>query len=432
MKTASIAAFALVALALLAGCLEPGPTPLGPEHSPVPIPDDAEVTFVTGVDLDLRVTTLRESRPLFDTTVLFCGLDEASGFRASPIFRFDMSEFDAIVSGVETAKLLPTFPDPSVDEPWNGDNPDMGKSILARVWRVPNLDFDSEILTRLDEIPGAYPITTDPDSLIQAGDFSLPVDSVEAWLAAGDTVNLALEYDELLSEPGMIRLHSARSDSTPMALQLKPVLGSEEVQSIEAFDDGLAAEKVDDGPGFDEFLTLATGITRDAHLALDLPASLADPDIIIVRAVLELWPAGDGLFGMSPADRNDNDISGLYLNEGGLTVQIRAVDDSLSGSDGLEEGTLLENVLALFEEHITYDDDTGEQLSDSRLREPFQMPLTRWIQDWANGEDENFGVTLRLNGEEERLRQAQWHLSEDVPDLAPRLEILYLRRPDFE
>jgi len=245
-------------------------------------------------------------------------------------------------------------------------------------------------------------------------------------------VNLALEYDELQSEPGMIRLCSARSDSTAFTLQVTPESANEDVQSVEAFDDGLAAEKIDDGPEFDELLTLATGVTRDAHLSFALPDEVADPDIIIVRAVLEIWPREEGLFGMSPSDRNDNDINGLYLDENGLTVQIRAVDDSLPGSVGIEEGTLLENVLALFELNPLPGDSTTGALAPTMLREPFHLPLTRWVQDWANGEDENHGVTLRLSGEEERLRQLQWHLPEDSPELAPRLEILYLRRPDFE
>ncbi len=426
--------FATLVLVAGMGCLEPGSTPLGPQNSPASLPEDAVIITLSGPELGLVATRLDESRPLFETTVLFCGFDPASGFRAEPIFRFDAGGFEPVISGVEFAKLIPGFPDPSTEEPWLGDNPDLGRDIQVLVWRLPALGYGTEFLTRLAEIPGAYPITDTP-TMLESGTsgVDLPPDSVAAWIAAGDTVNLAFEYLDALSEDGVIRLHSMRSDSTATVLQITPFSTNEAVQSREAVDDGLAAEKLDTGADFQERFFLATGVGRDAHLALNLPEDLRDSEVILVRAVLSFWPDSSGLFGMSPRDREDNDIGGLYLNEGGLTLELRAVDDSEPGSAGIEEGTVLESALALFEEHFTYEEGEGSsQLSATRLKEPFLLPLTRWVQDWMNGDDENHGISLRLRGEEERLRQVEWHLDPADPELAPKLEIIYVRRPDFD
>jgi hypothetical protein len=423
---------ALLIPILLAGCLEPGSTPLGPDNSPAPLPEDAEILLLDGVDLGLVVTTIEESRPLFATDMLFCGFDPASGFRSEPVFRFDMADFEEILTGVESAKLIPGFPDPSADELWLGDNPDLGKEIFVRVWRLAGRDFGEEILTDLASLtPDAWPVT-DSSVQLQSGTtgIDLPADSVSAWLGAADTLNLALEYRDAESETGVIRLFSSRSDSSSTFLQITPV--NEDLQSREAVDDGLLAAKLDEGAEFDGRLLLATGVSRDVHLALNLPARLNDPDIILIRAILGFQPDSSGLFGMSPADREDNDLGGFYLFEGGLSLALRAVDSDDPESADYEEGTLLENAIALFEDDPTYDDDTGDQLTATRLKTPFRLPLTRWIQDWANGEDENFGLSLSLRGEDERLRQVELRLDGAEPDLAPQLEIIYVRRPDFD
>jgi hypothetical protein len=425
----------LVGLAVSLGCLEPGDTPLGSEHGLAPIPDDAQVFELAGDALGLRVTRLEESRSLFATDVLYCGFDPVSGFRAEPVFRFDCSELEPYVSGIETARLRPAFLGTDAEEPWLDDNPDLGHLVVVRVWRLPTLDFENEVITSLAAVAGAWPVTETADTL-ESGSLeaiALPPDSVAAWIAGDATVNLALGYEDALSEPGLVRLASIRADSSAATLEIEAVSSVEDAQSIEPTLDGQLADKLDTGAEFADRLLLATGVTRDAHLIFDLPDSLRDPEIILVRAILELWPDSSGLAGMGPLDRRDNDYAGFFLDEGGLTLALRAVDDSLPGSAGIETGTLLEAHLPVFAEHITYDDvDTALQLTATRLTEPLRLPLTDWLQDWMNGTDENVGLTLRLRGAEQRLRQVEWHLHPADPARAPRLELIYLRRPDFD
>lgn len=422
-------AWLLALLALGMGCLEPGDTPLGAEYSPAPLPDDAAVYAARGAALNLRVTRIEESHPLFDTEVLACGADSASGFRAEPVFRFDCGAFTPYVAGIETARLAPTFPDAGGDSLWAGDNPDLGRDVAVSVWRLPDMDFENVVLDQaVRDIPGAWPVTGVVDTLLSAATLSLPPESLEVWIAAGDTVNLALAYEDALSEPGLVRLISRRSSATATTLQIESVSVNEDPQSLEPFDDGNAATKDDTGAAFTDRLVLATGVTRDALLQFDLPDSLRDPDIILVRAVLQLWPDDGSLVGLSPGDRADNDVGGFALDEGGLTVKIQAVDDSLPGSAGFDEGRVLEQRLALF----TAADDPAETDPPTVIAAPLALPLTTWLQDWANGDDENHGVTLRLNGATERLRQVAYLLDPADAELSPRLELLYLRRPDFD
>lgn len=429
----SLPALLLVGLAMSLGCLEPGNTPLGAGSGLAPIPEEARVFSLAGEALGLRFTRLEESRPLFATEVLYCGFDEASGFRAEPVFRFDCSRLEPYVAGIATARLLPDFLRADVEKPWLDDNPDIDRAVFVRVWRLPDRDFETEVLTGLAAVTGAWPLSASPVAL-QAGSegLPLPADSVEAWIAADLTVHLALGYEDALSEPGLLRLTSMRSDSTAAVLRIDPVSSAETVQSTETILDGILAAKDDQGPAFADRLLLATGVTRDAHLIFDLPDSLRDPSLLLVRAILELWPDSSGLVGMGPSDRRDNDLGGLFLDEGGLTLALQAVDDSLPGSAGIETGRVLEARLSVFAPYLTYDDETEDQLTATRLREPLRLPLTTWLQDWMNGEDENCGLTLRLSGETERLRQVVWHLRPGDPALAPRLELLYLRRPDFD
>lgn len=426
----------LVGLAASLGCLEAGDTPLGAEHGMAAIPEDAVIFELTGEALGLRVTRLEESRPLFATEVLYCGFDAASGFRSEPVFRFDCSALDTFVAGIETASLLPTFPAANADSLWLDDNPDLGRTVMVRVWRLPDLDFEDEVITGLAAIPEAWPVTDLPVALESSASVPLPPDSVKAWILDAAVVNLALGYEDALSEPGLLRLYSTRSSSTPTVLQIEPVSSAEETQSIEPTLDGQLADKLDTGAEFSDRLLLATGVTRDVHLIFNLPDSLRDPGIILVRAILELGPDTSATVGMGPVDQRDNDYGGLFLDEGGLTLQLQAVDDSLPGSAGIEAGRLLETRLSVFEKHITYDDppNTDLQLTATRLTTPLRLPLTDWLQDWMNGADENAGLTLRLNGAEERLRQVAYFLHASAPhdSLAPRLELIYVRRPDFD
>ncbi len=425
----------LVGLAVSLGCLEPGDTPLGPDNGMAPIPAEARVFELAGEALGLRVTRLEESRPLFATQVIYCGFDSTSGFRSEPVFRFDCSRLDPYISGIARAQLLPTFPSPNAAKPWLGDNPDLGRAVSVRVWRLPDLDFESEVLTGVSAVSGAWPLSADAVQLEVSGTLPLPPDSVDAWIAEGAVVNLALGYEDALSETGLLRLFSTRSDSTPTVLQIEAVSSVEATQSIKPTLDGQLADKLDSGVEFADRLLLATGITRDAHLIFELPDSLRDPTIILVRAILELWPDSSGLVGMSPLDRRDNELGGVYFNEGGLTVALQAVDDSLPGSPGIEEGLLLESRLPVFEYFLSYGDDAEHtQLTETQLTMPLRLPLTKWLQAWMNGSDENVGITLRLSGAEERLRQVAYHLNASAPldGLKPRLELIYLKRPDFD
>jgi hypothetical protein len=425
----------LVGLAASLGCLEAGDTPLGAEHGLAAIPDDAVIFELSGEALGLRVTRLEESRPLFATEVLYCGFDAASGFRSEPVFRFDCAALDTFVAGIETASLLPTFPAENADSLWLDDNPDLDRTVMVRVWRLPNLDFEDEVITGLAAIPEAWPVTDLPVALLSSASVPLPPDSVKAWILEAAVVNLALGYEDALSEPGLLRLYSTRSTSTPTVLQIEPVSSAEATQSIEPTLDGQLADKLDTGAEFADRLLLATGVTRDVHLVFDLPDSLRDPGIILVRAILELGPDTSATVGLSPADQRDNESGGLYYNEGGLTLQLQAVDDSLPGSAGIEEGRLLEARLSVFEFHPTWADSAHTvQLTTTRLTTPLRLPLTDWLQDWMNGADENAGLTLRLNGAEERLRQVAYFLHASAPNesLEPRLELIYVRRPDFD
>jgi len=424
----------LAGLAVSLGCLEPGDTPLGAEHGLAPIPEGARVFELSGDALGLRIARLEESRSLFATDLLYCGFDPVSGFRSEPVFRFDCSELDAFVSGIETARLRPAFLGTDGEEPWLDDNPDLGRAVVVRVWRLPDLDFETEVITGLAAVAGAWPLSEEPDTLVSGQEgFPLPPESLQIWIDEGTTVNLALGYEDVLSEPGLVRLVSLRADSSTTVLQIEAVSSVEDPQSIEPILDGQLADKLDTGAEFADRLLLATGVTRDAHLIFDLPDSLRDPEIVLVRAILELWPDSSGLAGMGPLDRRDNEYAGLYLSEGGLTLALQAVDDSLPGSVGIEAGRLLESHLPVFEAHITYDDvDTDLQLTATQLTLPLRLPLTDWLQDWMNGTDENAGITLRLSGAEERLRQVEWHLHPTEAALAPRLELIYVRRPDFD
>ena len=426
----------LVGLAVSLGCLEPGDTPLGPDHGMAPIPADAQVFERAGEALGLRVMRLEESRPLFATQVLYCGFDSVSGFRAEPVFRFDCSGLEPYLSGIARAQLRPTFPSPNESKPWLGDNPDLGRMVKVRVWRLPDLDFESEVLTGLSAVPGAWPLSAEVADLKVSGTLPLPPDSVDAWIAEGAVVHLALGYEDALSEAGLLRLFSTRGDSTPTVLQIEAVSSAEATQSIEPTLDGQLADKLDGGAEFTDRLLLATGVTRDAHLIFDLPDSLRDPTLILVRAILKLWPDPSGLAGEGPRDRRDNESAGLYLNEGGLTVALQAVDDSLPGSAGIKDGLLLESRLSVFEFNPSYEDNdpTHTQLTETQLTAPLRLPLTKWLQAWMNGTDENIGITLRLSGAEERLRQVAYFLDASVPEdsLKPRLELIYLRRPDFD
>ncbi len=437
-------------LLLASGCLEPGPTPLGPEIIETPLPDDAILYRVSGADsLGLTAQVWEDSVALFDSEMLFCGLDSLTGFRAEPVWVFDASELGSYDGAVTSAWLQLNFPDSSPDFPEDGDNPDLGRDVRVRLWRLDGEpDGANPLSTIFDlgdatQVPLHRPTREDdyePFPLELSGEgFLLPPELVRGWIDDAQRVTLGLEWVDPdaygAGERGMIRLYSLRStplasDSTTAA-QLKIDDGGGTRHRAEALEDGFAAARLG-GQDQAGALVLATGLPRSAHLSVDLPASLRNPDLMVIRARLALWPDSSLLFGASPADRSDNLLSGLPFDEGGLTLHLRAADDSLSGSAGLEEGGVLKSELPVFGESLQYNEAGDSLLSRSQMKEPLWLPLTTWVQDWANGDDENFGLTLELNGATERLRQAGWDLDPTDPERRPRLEILYVWRPDFE
>ena len=438
---------------LLAGCLEPGDTPLGPEVVETEIPEGAILYEESDAAvLGLDSFTWDKAIPLFDASMLFCGFDPGTGFRAEPVWCFDPTDgLDEATGGVERAWLQLNFPQQNDSFPQEGDNPDLdsGHRVLVRLWHLAELpDPESPLSSPLNPLAlGAFqvPVT---DSLLQAPDlepfaleaakpYYLPPDTVQAWIDAGEQLALALEWVEGAGVPGMIRIYSRRSEaaddvSTAASLIIEDALG--EPSSTKAVSDGMAAGRAASLPPDPGRLTLATGVPRRGHLTLALPDSLRDSRLLVIRATLQLHPDTSALFGMSPDDYSDNLNSyGTPSSEGGLSLHLRAADSADLGSDGLEEGTVLKSALPVWEENLVYYEGTSILHYRSRLREPLSLPLTEWVQDWANGDDANFGLTLMLNGEDERLRQCAWFLADAPADsLLPKLSILYAWRPDLD
>jgi hypothetical protein len=339
------------------------------------------------------------------------------------------------------------LPDANLDLTENGDNPDIEREVMVRLWELAEEPATDQALSAPLDLTSAAQVPLyssggeeldEPFRLefVSGEGYRLPPDRVEAWIAAGERVTLALEWvdpaESGIGETGMIHIYSRLSaplegDSLTSAV-LKVRFGANEGLSATSVLEGQAlSRETSDSP---ELLLLGTGIARRVHLSLELPDSLRDSRIMIVRAQLSLYPVDSLLFGFGPVDRNDNKSGGLPALEGGLTMTVRAADDSVVGSAGLTEGEALTRILSVFEEPDS-PGDIEDPAEFNLMTHPLELPLTTWIQDWANGNDENWGLTLELGGLEERARQAAWHI-EPADSLRPILEIIYLRRPDFE
>jgi len=68
--------------------------------------------------------------------------------------------------------------------------------------------------------------------------------------------------------------------------------------------------------------------------------------------------------------------------------------------------------------------------AQNQAAEPLALPITPWVQNWITGDEENHGLLLALNGEDERPRCLSFFI--DEPGKDPKLEIFYARRPDFD
>lgn len=408
---------------LVAGCLEPGPTPMGPEASDID-PPDSLLVFEDSLAL-ASVVSWEEARELLNPKVLFVGRDETiSGFRAEPLWSFDIEEFQDYADYLDAAGLIIHMP-PAVYEPdtletlvW--DNPDLERDVLVRLVRLSGWPEEDEPLASLSEL-GDMGFVGEPfhpaDYEDELYGIPIPLDSMRAWIdssAAGELIHLGLLLEEG-GEDGLIRIYglnaSAPSDTTVPSPVLKISYFIDEQKDAESkcLANAQALSREDPLGDLDARLSLATGLPRYSLLDLDLPEQLADSTNLIFRARLYLETDIDSLVGLGPLDRD----------AGGLTLRILVPEgdwDPLSPAMP-EEYRLLASAISLYDE-------------DGELVSPLVLPLTGWVQDWVRGEVENRGLILALNGEGQRPRAFDWPV--DQPGSSPRLEIFYTGRPDFE
>ena len=449
--------FTLITALLLTavGCLEPESSPLGPDAVGGDVPADAIILRVSGADsLGIVGMEWEESQPLFAPRMLFCGFDSLTGLRAEPLFVFDAAQLGAASGGIDEAFLRFYVPDPNIDFPQNGDNPDLSRDVRVRLWRLADVPPTDVALASPLPLAGAEQIPLLDAGLLEdfepfrlqfaSGEgYRLPADRVDAWIAAGERVALALEWVDPevagVGETGMIHVYSRLStpvegDSLTKAV-LKVRFGAGSGLSAFSVLEGQSLGRAEQ-PMTPELLRLGTGLNRRGHLSLALADLIPrDPDLMLLRAQLTLYPADSLLFGMSPRDINDNLRSGRPAFENALTLALYAADDDAPGSAGLIEGVRLLADLPVFEEHLVYEDPEDELttlVSRSRMARPLTLRLTSWIQNWLNGADENHGLTLILGAQLERAREAVWHLDPTDPELRPTLELIYVRRPEFD
>jgi len=412
----------LFLLPLLA-CLEPGPTPMGPEASDLDPPDT--LSFFENSMVLTAVESWEEPRPLFAPTMLFCGEDRnRSGFKAEPIWSFDPSGLADDWVSLDEAGLVVDLPPATWTPEGSGeilewDNPDIDRNILVRLLRFPDWPEEDSLLENLDGL-GAWPVS---ESLVQPAlegptDFGIavPLDSMQAWIdssVSGQKVYLAFQLPGT-QDSGLLRFYSRNSlapqDTVPAPARLRISYFTTEQKNGEiACEKNAQSLSREDPLGPDE-ICLATGLPRYAHLSLALPDSLRRDDLMVLRARLYLYADSARTVGVGGHDRDS----------GGLSLRVLAPETEFdSGAPALPEDGFLELASKL--------DLYG---ADGRNIEPLAIPLTTWVQDWMSGRRENYGIILALNGSGERPRSLSFYLDEAGKD--PRLEILYARRPDFD
>ncbi len=407
-------------------CLQPGPTPMGPEVSDLdPPPDLMLYESELGMAV-LSVSYWEEPTDLFTPTMLFCGDDRLkTGFKAEPIWSFDLSaaeEYEPYVTGAElVADLPPTvwIPEGSTEE-LEGDNPDLDKNITVKLmsfanWPDTETPLESLADLGLEDVLGGDPVGVNPDFNTE---FRIPVprETVQAWLQSsidGDSLNLAFELPGT-EDSGLLRLYSLNSlapqDTVPAAarLEISYYIDEDKVETVECARNGQALSR-DDPVGVGE-ITLATGLPRYTFITLQLPDSLRRDDLMVMRARLYLSPDPDAIEGMGVQDREPD----------GLTLRAVAPDEEFDTDT------------PVYPEEDYYGLASSVDLYDSYgdLLDSVYIPLTPWIQDWMEGDRENHGIILSLNGADERPRSLAFYLDEAGKE--PRLEIIYARRPDFD
>ena len=416
----------LIALGLLllltAACLRPGPTPLGPELSDLPVPPVVE--RMVDSTLVSSIFSWDEPLPLFNPTMLFCGRDRVSGFHSEPLFSFHLDDFAGSPSSLLQAGLLlhlpPQFWPVEEDAPW--DNPHIERDLQVRLLRLsswPDPEEPLESLEALDAwaISDEYFRITDYQTLYG---IPLPLDSVQAWVdssAVGEEVHIALELAQD-SDDGILRIyaisslaHDADSEEASatrasLKIQYETDGGDTPDWNKDCERNGLALGRSSEA---DATLELASGLPRYCHLELDLPESLLDSSIVVLGARLSLYPDSLATFGVGPEE------DGPW----GISLRLLAPLDSLDHSSPLlpEDARVLQSSVDLY-------------TSSSQLQDPLVLTITSWLQDWIHGEADNHGLILELNGLDERLRSFRWH--QEGPGLSPRLEVFSTGRPDFD
>ncbi|MBN2170296.1 MAG: hypothetical protein JW819_03115 [Candidatus Krumholzibacteriota bacterium] len=440
----------VVFIALLTGCLEPGSTPLGPEVIEQDIPEDVRIWRLAGADsLGLAVTAWEEPIALYEPEMLFIGYDPPTGFRGEALWCFDLSGWEDLAADLTQVYLGLSFADPDAVHVQDDDNPDLGRDVLVRLWHLPGppdtatpltcpLDLDDAVQVPLRRGDG----TLDYEPFIletPAGEgFRLPEDFLADWIAAGDTLCLAMEIAG--GETGMIRVIARGSEleegqsEAVLKIRYDDGTGGEAGASRDCWLDAqvLDRQSPEDLTGR---LVLATGLPRVCHVDLGcldsfprfLPGWEEGRQLMVIRGRLYFAADSSSLFGMSPRDRNDNQSAGLPASEGGLTLNLYASDEDGPQPPGEVDGILLDSWIDIFREH-----PYADSILRVELRDPLPLPLTSWLQNVAAGEDEDHGLILYLDGREDRPRSLEYLVDTADPADRPRLEIFYTWRPDYE
>jgi len=398
---------------------------LGPQSSDLDPPGELLV-YEPGIMPIISVRYWEEELPLYDPEMLYCGDDRVhSGFRAEPIWSFDLSaaeEFEPYITGATFIVDLPPatwIPEGSTEE-LEGDNPDLARNILVDLMSFETWPDTEEVLTSLDALSpvdatGAGPYAVDDAINTQ---FSIPIsrELVLDWLEAsanGDSLNLAFQLP-ISNDSGLLRLYSLHSRApqdtipAPARLAVNYYIDEDEIETVHCAKNGQALSRINPmGAGE---ISLATGVARFTHLSVFLPDSLRSDDLMVMRARLYLCPDSASIVGAGVQDRDS----------GGLTLRALALNeefDSEAPEYNEDDNYGLASALDLF-------DGFGDPV------DIVTIPLTTWVQEWMQGDRENHGIVLALNGRDERPRSFSFFL--DEPGKDPRLEIIYARRPDFE
>jgi len=397
---------------------------MGPDASDLEAPEDLlvyqHVLFLSSA------ATGSDSLPLFSPTMLLCGQDRNhSGFKAEPIWSFeldDLQEFEPYLTSAEFVVDLPPAawtPDGSSEE-LDWDNPDLDRHIVVRLQSFPEWPDEESPLHSLDGLNAVDVAEGDPVGIADEGppQFRIPIDLVtlRAWIAASENdeaTNLAFQLSDA-SDSGMLRLYALNSrapqDTIPPPARLKISYfdGQEQDFTLDCAKNAQVLSRPDAGQSGG--IELSTGITTFRLLQLDLPEELRSDSLMILRARLYLYPDLDHFAGVGGHDRDAD----------GLSMRVIAPREALD----------LENLAIPEDDFLGLAGALDVYTAQNQAAEPLALPITPWVQNWITGDEENHGLLLALNGEDERPRCLSFFI--DEPGKDPKLEIFYARRPDFD